>query len=384
MLFNLGPLEIIGIIVVILFILLLPRIIRMRLISSVLRATQKLEELVNESQELLVKLCQEKGNPPRDPRELVENYMEFFVIPPVDLDPNGIVEKYRKILDLSEDQFQRMARELAPDADSEWISNIIMTLKSTLGLQGVYKMVRHNLVLAQKTGNLQILLMLQMNLPLIMRIVKAQFDGTQAFSAGKPIGDGLGPLIAGMLLKKHVELEGRDGMIVGRREMDGRHVIIARAKGPGARVGKVGPTITSLIQEEGLKRIITVDAAVKMEGENTGSIAEGIGVVIGGPGVDKWMIEESMVKGDLEVDAVIVKMSPEEAISQMNEDILKAAKKALCVVRDSIYRSEIGSKVLVVGVGNSCGLPNIVTEPGKIDIKKLENDREKEGRAWRF
>lgn len=121
-----------------------------------------------------------------------------------------------------------------------------------------------------------------------------------------------------------------------------------------------------------------------MEGENTGSIAEGIGVVIGGPGVDKWMIEESMVKGDLEVDAVIVKMSPEEAISQMNEDILKAAKKALCVVRDSIYRSEIGSKVLVVGVGNSCGLPNIVTEPGKIDIKKLENDREKEGRAWRF
>lgn len=384
MLFNLGPLEIIGIIVVILFILLLPRIIRMRLISSVLRATQKLEELVNESQELLVKLCQEKGNPPRDPRELVENYMEFFVIPPVDLDPNGIVEKYRKILDLSEDQFQRMARELAPDADSEWISNIIMTLKSTLGLQGVYKMVRHNLVLAQKTGNLQILLMLQMNLPLIMRIVKAQFDGTQAFSAGKPIGDGLGPLIAGMLLKKHVELEEQDGMIVGRREMDGRHVIIARAKGPGARVGKVGPTITSLIQKEGLKRIITVDAAVKMEGENTGSIAEGIGVVIGGPGVDKWMIEESMVKGDLEVDAVIVKMSPEEAISQMNEDILKAAKKALCVVRDSIYRSEIGSKVLVVGVGNSCGLPNIVTEPGKIDIKKLENDREKEGRAWRF
>jgi hypothetical protein len=384
MLFNLGPLEIIGIIVVILFILLLPRIIRMRLTSSVLRATQKLEELVTESQELLVKLCQEKGNPSKDPRELVENYMEFFVIPPVDLDPNGIVEKYRKILDLSEDHFQRMAQELAPEADPEWISNIIMTLKSTLGLMGVYKMVRHNLVLAQKTGNLQILLMLQMNLPLIMRIVQAQFDGTRAFSEGKPIGDGLGPLIAGMLLKKHLELEERDGMIVGRREMDGRHVIIARAKGPGARVGKVGPTITSLLKEEGLKRIITVDAAVKLEGEKTGSIAEGIGVVIGGPGVDKWMIEESMVRGDLETDAVIVKMSPEEAISQMNEEILKAAKKALCVVRDSIYRSEIGSKVLVVGVGNSCGLPNIITEPGKLDIKKLENEDKKEGRTWRF
>jgi len=187
-----------------------------------------------------------------------------------------------------------------------------------------------------------------------------------------------------MLLKKHLELEERDVMMVGGREMDGRHVIIARAKGPGARVGKVGPTITALIQEEGLKRIITVDAAVKLEGEQTGSIAEGIGVVIGGPGVDKWMIEESMAKGDLKTDAVIVKMSPEEAISQMNEEIMKASKKALCVVRDSIYRTEIGSKVLVVGVGNSSGLPNIITEPGKIDIKKIENEDFKEGRAWRF
>jgi hypothetical protein len=382
---NVGVLEIIGIIVLILFlIILLPRIIRMRLISSVVRATQKLEDMVKDSQELLVQLCQEKGNPQKDPKKLIENYLEFFVIPPVDLDPQGIVEKYRKILDLSEDHFQRMARELAPEADPEWTSNIIMTLKSTLGLKGVYKMVRHNLVLAQKTGNLQILLMLQMSLPLIMRIVKAQFEGTRAFSEGKPIGDGLGPLVAGMLLKKHVKLEERDGIVVGRREMDGRHVIVARAKGPGARVGKVGPTITALLEEEGLKRIITVDAAVKMEGEKTGSIAEGIGVVIGGPGVDKWMIEESMAKGELETDAVIVKMSPEEAISQMNEDIMKASQKALCTVRDSIYRSEIGSKVLVVGVGNSCGLPNIITEPGKIDIKKVENENKKEGRTWPF
>jgi len=160
MLFNVGPLEIIGIIVVIIFILMLPRIVRMRLISSVVRATNELEAMVKDSQEVLVKLCQEKGNPSKDLHELVENYLEFFVIPPVDLDPNGIVEKYRRILDLSEDHFQRMAQELAPEADPEWISNIIMTLKSTLGLKGVFKMVRHNLVLAQKTGNLQILLML--------------------------------------------------------------------------------------------------------------------------------------------------------------------------------------------------------------------------------
>ncbi|MDP3066308.1 MAG: DUF1512 family protein [Methanobacteriaceae archaeon] len=380
MLFGLGPLEIIGILVFILLIFLLPRFLRMRMISSVTQVTLELESLVEESKELLIKLCQEKGTPDKDPLKLVENYMEFFVVPPVDLDPSGLVEKYQKILELSEDRFEGMAQNLAPEADSEWKSNIIMTLKSTLGLSGVFKMVRHNLVLAQKTGNLQMLLMLQMSLPLVLRILKAQLEGSKAFSKGTPIGDGLGPLIAGMLLKPSVELESRNGMVIGRREMDGRHVIIVRAQGPGARVGKVGTTITSLIKEEGLKRIITVDAAVKLEGEKTGTIAEGIGVVMGGPGVDKWMIEESLVKGDLETDAVIVKMSPEEAISHMNEDLLQASKKALCVVRDAIYRSKIGSNVLVVGVGNSSGLTNIITDPGKIDIKKDK----KEGRAWRF
>jgi hypothetical protein len=187
-----------------------------------------------------------------------------------------------------------------------------------------------------------------------------------------------------MLLKKFTKIQDAEGMVVGHREMDGRHVIIARAHGPGARVGNIGEVITSLIKEEEIKRIITVDAAVKMEGEETGAVAEGIGVVIGGPGIDRWIIEEEIVKSNIETDAVIVKMSPEEAIGQMNEEILKAAKKALCVVRDSIYRSETGSKVLVVGVGNSSGLPNIINDPEKIDIKKEEDEDNKEGRKWPF
>jgi hypothetical protein len=384
MLFGLGPLEIIAILLFILLIFLLPYIIRRKMISSVTRVSMELEEMVEKCKKILVKLCQEEGKSKTDPSKLLDNFMEFFVIPPVALDPQGIVEKYRKILDMGEDQFQRMATQMAPEADEETQANIIMTLKSTLGLNGVFKMVRHNLLLAKKTGNLQILLMLQMGLPLIMRLVKAQFEGTKAFAEAKPIGDGLGPLIAGMLLKGSGELKEDKGMVIGRREMDGRHVIIARAQGPGARVGKIGKVITSLIEEEDLKRIITVDAAVKMEGEKTGAVAEGIGVVIGGPGVDKWMIEQEMVKKDVETDAIIVKMSPEEAIGQMNEDIMTASKKALCVVRDSLYRSDIGSKVLVVGVGNSSGLPNVIIDPKKLDIKKEKHVDDKEGRKWRF
>ncbi len=121
-----------------------------------------------------------------------------------------------------------------------------------------------------------------------------------------------------------------------------------RAKGPGARIGRIGKTVTSLMEREKIKRLITVDAAQKLEGEETGSVAEGIGVVIGGPGIDKWVIEEEMIKKDLQVDAVVVKMSPEESIQQMTQIIVDAAQKALEVLETSILLSEAGNKIMVL------------------------------------
>jgi hypothetical protein len=375
MLFGLSPLELIVIILIfIIIILLAPWLIRTRIISTVSKVVTELERMVKESQDNLAKLCKEKGRVTHDPAKTIENYVEFFVIPPVDLDPYGIVKKFEKVLDLGENRFKGMADEIAPQADEEWRSNIIMTLKAIIGINGVAKYVRHNLELARKTGNLQILLMLQMSLPLIMRIVKAQFEGTKAFSQGKPIGDGLGPLVAGMLMKGSLKdnINQMDDLIFTKKQIDERKVTIARAKGPGARVGKIGKVVTSIMKEESIERIITVDAALKLEGEKTGKVAEGIGVVIGGLGVDRWIIEEELLKGDLEVDAVIVKMSPEEAISDMNQKIANAAKKALKVVESSILRSEVGSDILIVGVGNSCGLPNVIEDLSQIKIKKEE------------
>lgn len=289
MVFGLSTFEIIGILVLILLVLFLPIIIRRRIISSVTRSVSELESMVVKGQKILIEISRDKGNPSKDPEATVKDFMEFFVIPPVDLDPNGIVRKLDKILEMSEENFKYMAEELAPEADEDWKSNITMTLKATLGINNVAKQVRHNLELSRKTGNLQLLLMLQMSLPLIMQIVKAQFEGVKAFSKGKPIGDGLGPLVVGMMMESDHpgELQEQGEMVITQREYQGRKVIMARAKGPGARVGKVGKTINSIIEAEGIKRIITVDAAVKLEGEETGSIAQGIGLVIGGPGVDR-------------------------------------------------------------------------------------------------
>ena len=373
-LFGLSPFDIIGILVVVLLIFLIPWIIRIRILSNITRAALELENMVQESKNLLIKISKEKGKPVLDPSDTVEDFMEFFVVPPVDLDPNGIIKKFEKILDLSEDRFKQMVKEIAPLADKETKANIVMTLKATLGINGVAKQVRHNLELARKTGNLQILFTLQMSIPLIMRIVKAQFEGAKTFSEGKPIGDGLGPIVAGLLMKDYkteyiIEIE---DMFVAKKRMEERDLVIARAKGPGARVGKVGKVVKSILEKENIDKIITVDAAVKLEGEETGKIARGIGVVIGGSGVDKWTIEEEIVKRDIDIDAVIVKMSPEEAINNMNQKIADAALEAFKLVERSILNSPDDTNILVVGVGNSCGIKNIVDDISQIEIKKEE------------
>lgn len=373
MLFGLGPLEIIGILVFVLLIFLLPYLLRIRIISSVTKSALELENMVEESKGILIKLSK-KGKPVTNQSQTIEDFMEFFVVPPVNLDPYGIVKKLERILDLSEERFKQVVKVIAPMADEDTRANIVMTLKAALGINSVAKGVRHNLELAKKTGNLQILLSLQMSLPLIMKIVKAQFEGVKAFSEGKPIGDGLGPLVAGMLMidYKTVETRVTDDIYVAKKIMDKRKLIIARARGPGARTGKVGKVVRSIIKDENIDKIITVDAAVKLEGEETGKVAQGIGVVIGGPGVDKWAIEEEIVKRNLDIDAVIVKMSPEEAISPMNQKIADSAGKALEAVNRIILNSPDDANILVVGVGNSCGIKNMVHDLSEIEIKKDE------------
>jgi hypothetical protein len=71
-------------------------------------------------------------------------------------------------------------------------------------------------------------------------------------------------------------------------------------------------------------------------------------------------------------------MSPEEAISPMTEDILKSSEKAVNVIKNAVLESEEGSDVLIVGVGNSCGIPNTVEDLSMIKTKKpIKNEKKR-------
>jgi len=96
---------------------------------------------------------------------------------------------------------------------------------------------------------------------------------------------------------------------------------------------------------------------LKLEGENTGAIAEGTGVAMGDPGPEKISIERVAVRYNIPIDAVIVKMSMEEAITEMRKEIYQAAPKALELVKKIILeRTKPGDIVVLVGVGNTAGV----------------------------
>ncbi|MEM7825947.1 MAG: DUF1512 family protein, partial [Candidatus Aenigmatarchaeota archaeon] len=211
---------------------------------------------------------------------------------------------------------------------------------------------------------------------------KALLYGTEALTNGWPIGDAIGNLIGASLVEdcKSIEIE-RDTLLT-KRKIKGKEVYIIRAKGPGGRLGKLGKAVEKITNKERIAKIITIDAALKLEGEKSGSVAEGIGVAIGGIGIDKAYIENIAVKKQIPITTIVIKMSEEEAIQPMKKEILASKEKVIKLVEEDIARTEGKGKIIVVGVGNSCGIGNnkkeVEDSEKKIkEVIKMFEEREK-------
>src|SRR5260370_13661596 len=87
--------------------------------------------------------------------------------------------------------------------------------------------------------------------------------------------------------------------IVYETGLDGRNLLLVRAKGPGGSVGKPGLAVEKLIEQNSPSLVVTVDAALKFEGEPSGEVAEGVGAAIGGPRVEKDHHEQKRSKTQL-------------------------------------------------------------------------------------
>ena len=293
--------------------------------------------------------------------EALNSLVESFMIFPESMDPYGIVKKVEHIVDVRDDKLigdiKKIVRE---DVEESQVRNLENMLEATMALETIYKIIRHYYLLAKKMGSYIIAVQLQMLMPLIFNEAKAYLSAVFAFKLGVPIGDGIGPLVINRLLNGNEKWEIlAKETIVYETSIEGRKTYLVKAHGPGGNVGKPGEAIKKLLErDKNIKAVIMIDAALKLEGEKSGSVADGVGAAIGGIGVEKYKIEEAATSYKVPLYAIVIKQSLLEAISAMKKEIVDSVEEVHRRIRRIIneYTSE-GDSVIIAGIGNTIGIP---------------------------
>ena len=331
---------------------------------------EKLKKWDDECKQILLSNFRKYSDKKETDKDLmlkIDNFLTFIAIRPVDLDPYGIIPKLDYIMDVRDDRFKEEIAVLAPNVGpgTKEAQNLENVLEAAMAVDYVYRLVKHFLILGKKSKSYIILMQISMQMTMILAMGKSYFHATKSFSEGSPIGDALGPLVAGSFVRDVSNSDDIEAIEIAKDTIyqevtfEDRTIYVVRAKGPGGTVGKPGTAIKKLIEEHGdsISRIIMIDAGLKFSGDKTGSIAIGVGAAIGGIGVEKFYIEESSSKKAIPIDAVICRQSLENAITTMSRPITKSVHPIVENIKMGIRkRTKKGAKIIVAGIGNTIGV----------------------------
>ncbi len=316
----------------------------------------------------------------KEPAKILEKVKNFFVISPVDIEPTDIIKRLEHLTVTRTQRFKEFFKQVMPEAGEVDRTKAETAAEITAVLDFIHKYVRHLLLTGEKTKNWILIMQLQLIMPQIVQLAETYSKALIDFLTGAPIGDSAGPIVALRLAGyetpwKHVD----EDTVYAETTFEDRKLILVKAKGPGSNVGRPGYATYKIIEElikEGEKPalMITVDAALKLEGEETGTVAEGIGAAIGDIGPEKIRFERIAADYKIPLRAVIVKMSMEEAILTMKKKISESLDKAVENVKKIILEeSKPGDTVIVIGVGNTIGVGQVLEE-----LKEKETTMEKQ------
>lgn len=297
----------------------------------------------------------------REPDPIIMRYMNFFTIDPVDIEPTDIIRRLDHLLTTREKVYKDALARVLPSTGRYERSLLESSLEIIGALNFIYKVIRHYLLLGEKHNNWILIMQLEFMMPEIMRIVETYHKALDSFMTGRPVGDSAGALVAYRIMEKGKVVSKRlidDTLVAEVRHMN-RRIYVIKAEGPGSNVGKPGKVLARLVEElnGNIDLIITVDAALKLEGEENGEIAEGVGAAIGDPGPEKIAIERAASKYNIPLRAIAIKMGLKEALYTMRKEIFDAVERAVEYVEKLIeeHTSE-NSTVIVAGIGNSIGV----------------------------
>lgn len=320
-----------------------------------------LERMAMESQNKTISFLRNLGL--EKPESVVEKGINYFVIEPVNIEPTDIIRRMDVLFSTREERLEGLLQQVLPSASKVDRSIAATALEISSVLTLVYKYVRHLLITGQKTNNWILIMQLEMILPTIIKQAEAYNKALDVFLEGKPIGDGAGPLTVFRLVGPIAEpKEIVKDTVFYETTVEGRKAYLIKASGPESNVGHPGfaveKLLDKLVREENKKvgMIITVDAALKLEGEQTGEVAEGAGAAIGDAGPEKIRIERAAASYNIPLHAIIVKMSMEEAIQTMKKEIADAVDKVVERIKELVKLIPEESVVVIAGIGNSAGI----------------------------
>ena len=351
------------------FIFIYPRMMLQQLILQLERSALKLEAMSADARKMIVRKV---GNESRATDEKIRNFQEFIAIEPSSFDPYGIVKKVDQVSRNVESRFDEFVDEIGAGKSQKEKREINFGLRAAIGVHTIAKIVRHYVETAKKFKNLQIAMVIQMQLPQIEKLAESELKGTDAFVNGFPVGDSIGPYVAATYIEKSRPVA--EGIVGGETTILGRKVFVLKASGPDPHLGRVDEAVEKIVKKNRIAKVITVDAAGKLEGEKTGSVAEGVGFAMGG-GVEREIVEAVLLPRKIPLDTIVVKVGMEDAITPMKKEIKDAAPKVQDLIKDSVRRSPKNAKIILVGVGNSCGIGNDRKSLAEADRMIEEQDR---------
>ena len=321
------------------------------------KSMSELEQFRNDSRDELINYIKQKLSPNGDPTQKLDRFFDYFTIMPVDIDPNGIIPKIHNLVRSREDTTRKQVKSMFTEISTLEVTKVQNLLEIVTTLQLLHRIVRHFFLTAKKQNNYPLILPLQMMLPFIMEQAEALKDAVPAFKQGQPIGDGIGPLVVGEMMLDTKKQKAEFETVYSESEFNDRKLILLKAEGPYATVGRPGEATESLVEKLKPNIIIMIDAALKLEGEDTGDVAQGFGAAIGGIGTDRFKIEAIATKHDIPIFAIVVRQSVKDAITLMKKEISDQTEK----VRNQVYEmitdnSNPNETVLVIGVGNTLGV----------------------------
>lgn len=346
------------------FPLIYPWMQRAQLLAKIRREVAELEHYSLRGRRIYLNYVKQFNEGKKnDLEKIIDTTLEFFYIPPVQLDPYGVLRRLEFLMDTARDKIKYFVNKLIRNADPEIKANTENIMLTALSLNLIYKYARHYYIIGEKTKNIGILYQLEIILPQLKEIAKAYYNSFYATVKGIPIGDSVGPMVALRLIGSNKPIYITEEIIGAEIEMEKRKVIVIKAAGPGGRVGKPGEAIGRLIEKYNgrINLIVMIDAAQKLEGEKSATIAEGVGAAIGDPGPEKYKIEELATKYGIPVEAVIIKESIEEALSALSKKLAIAVDKAVERVKEIILEKvPEGGVAIVAGIGNTIGIGNYI------------------------